>query len=123
MIPDLRRLGSRSALMPHGELTADGHYQLIQRSSTIPSEHLAFNYPRLESRLDFLSRSEIEELVEGLPNVSMVRNADKPLDQEIRARENGTPLWRWCLILALLALLGETVFLKAHKTNKTDKTH
>ena len=123
MIPDLRRLGSRSALMLHGELTADGHYQLIQRSSTIPSEHLAFNYPRLESRLDFLSRSEIEELVEDLPNVSMVRNAAKPLDQEIRARENGTPLWRWCLILALLALLGETVFLKAHKAHKTDKTH
>ena len=26
-------------------------------------------------------------------------------------------------LLALLALLGETVFLKAHKAHKTDKTH
>lgn len=116
IIPDLRRSGNRSALMLHGELPADGIYHLTQSSSV---EHLAFNYPRLESHLDFLSRGEIEDLIDELPNVSMVRNAAKPLDKEIRARESGNPLWRWCLLLALLALAGETVALKADKSHKT----
>ena len=105
-LPDIRRLGGRSALMLHGELTADGHYLLAD------SEHLAFNYPRKESRLDFLSRGEIEELIEGYPGVTLVRNAVKPLDQEIRSRDSGTPLWRWCILLALAALLAETLLLK-----------
>ena len=106
IFPDLRRFGSRSALMLHGELTGDGLCLLGE------SEHLAFNYPRLESQLDFLSRGEIEEMIEDIPNVSLVRNAAKPLDQEIRARESGTPLWRWCVVLALLALAGETILLR-----------
>jgi len=106
VIPDLHRLGSRSALMLHGELTGDGLYLLGE------SEHLAFNYPRFESQLDFLSHGEIEEMIDDLPNVSLVRNAAKPLDQEIRARESGTPLWRWCVVLALLALAGETLLLR-----------
>lgn len=105
MIPDLRRLGNRSALLMHGELKADGIYLLGD------DEHLAFNYPRQESQLDFLSRGEIEESLEGRQGYTLVRNAAKPLDQEIRSRESGTPLWRWCLMIALAALLTETILL------------
>lgn len=106
MIPDLRRLGNRSALLMHGELKADGIYLLGD------DEHLAFNYPRQESQLDFLSRGEIEESLEGRQGYTLVRNAAKPLDQEIRSRESGTPLWRWCLMIALAALLTETILLR-----------
>lgn len=106
MIPDLRRLGNRSALLMHGELKADGIYLLGD------DEHLAFNYPRQESQLDFLSRGEIEESLEGRLGYTLVRNAAKPLDQEIRSRESGTPLWRWCLMIALAALLTETILLR-----------
>lgn len=106
LLPDIRRAGNRSVMMLHGELSADGHYLLGD------DEHLAFNYPRLESQLDFLSRGEIEELVDGRENILLVRNAAKPLDQEISAREGGTSLWRWCLMLALAALAGEILLLK-----------
>ena len=84
-------------------------------------EHLAFNHPRLESQLDFLSRSDIEGLLDGRPGYSLVRNAAKPLDQEIRSREGGTPLWHWCILLALAALLAETLLLKI--TRKTAPRH
>ena len=113
-LPDLRRLGNRSALVLHGELSADGIYLLGDK------EHLAFNHPRLESQLDFLSRSDIEELLDGRTGYSLVRNAAKPLDQEIRSREGGTPLWHWCILLALAALLAETLLLKIHgKTSES----
>lgn len=113
ILPNLRRIGLRSVLLLHGELSADGIYRLGD------DELLAFNYPRQESQLEFLSRNDIEEMIDDCPNVSLVRNAAKPLDQEIRARENGTPLWRWCLLLALAALAGETVLLlsKARKVH------
>ncbi|MBR1549402.1 MAG: BatA and WFA domain-containing protein [Bacteroidales bacterium] len=112
-LPDLRRLGNRSALLLHGELAADGIYLLGD------SEHLAFNHPRLESQLDFLSRGEIEDLLDGRPGYSLVRNAAKPLDQEIRSRDGGTPLWHWCILLALAALLAETLLLVISKRHTT----
>ena len=106
ILPDIRRHGNRNILLPHGELNVDGIYFLGD------NEHLAFNYSRQESQLDFLSRGDIEDMIDDLPNVTLVRNAAKPLDQEIRARESGTPLWRWCVVLALLSLAGETILLR-----------
>jgi len=109
LLPDLRRIGNRSALLLHGELTDDGIYLLGNE------EHLAFNHPRLESDLDFLTQSEIENLLDDRPGYSLVHNTAKPLDQEIRSREGGTPLWHWCILLALTALLAETLLLKIHR--------
>lgn len=105
-LPDLRRIGGRSAMIPHGELTADGTYRLGN------DEMLAFNYSRQESQLQFLSRSDIEEALDGREGYTLVRNAAKPLDQEIRSREGGKPLWRWCLLLSLAALLTEILLLR-----------
>ena len=107
-LPDIRRIGNRSVMVPHGELTEAGIYLL-------GDEHLAFNYDRHESTLEYLTRSEIETMVKDLANYSVVRNAAKPLDEEIRSREGGTPLWRWCVLLALVALAAETLFLKTRK--------
>ncbi len=106
VLPDLRRVGGRTALLLHGELSEAGHYRLAD-------EHLAFNYNRLESQLAFHSRSDFEDLVKDLPGYSVIRNANKPLDEELRARDSGTPLWRWCLLLALAALLTEILLLKS----------
>ena len=122
-IPDIRRIGSRSALIPHGEFAKAGIYQLTQPLShsatqSPPSEHLAFNYNRLESQLTFYNRSDLDDMVDDLDGVSVMRNSAKPLDQEIRARRNGTPLWRWCLLLALATLLGETILLNLGKPRK-----
>jgi len=109
LLPDLRRIGNRSVLLLHGELTDDGIYLLGNE------EHLAFNHPRPESDLDFLTQSEIENLLDDRPGYSLVRNTAKPLDQEIRSREGGDPLWHWCILLALTALLAETLLLKIHR--------
>lgn len=111
ILPDLRRIGSRSALILHDELSEAGIYSLAD-------EHLAFNYSRLESQLDFLTRADLESRLDGREGYSVVRNAAKPLDQEIRARRNGTPLWHWCVLLALAALLAETLLLTLGKPRK-----
>lgn len=100
-IPDIRQLGQRQVLVPHSDMRLAGHYMLRD-------EHLAFNYDRRESELVFMSRDEVA----AQSSFDVVRNVDKPLDQEIRSRSEGHPLWRWCIVLALVALAVEVLLLK-----------
>ena len=108
IIPDLRRYGGRQMMVLHGELTEAGIYRLAD-------EHLAFNYGRRESQLTFLTPSEISSAVEDLDGYSMLQPTERPLDQVIRDREGGHRLWRWCLILALVALGAEVALLRLKK--------
>lgn len=105
IIPDIRRIGNRQMLVPHDELTAAGNYRLAD-------EHLAFNYPRRESELRYLTRDAIASAVEGRAEYSVVRHSAKPIGDELRASDDGRQLWRLCVWLALLALAAETVLLK-----------
>ena len=105
LIPDLRRSGGRSLLIPHGDIIQAGHYCLAE-------EHLAFNYSRLESDLSFFSPQEVSDRIDGLEGYSFVRNAVRPLDQELRSRSSGTSLWRWCILVALVALAIEIILIK-----------
>ena len=105
VIPDIRKLGSRQVLVPHGDMTVAGIYRLAD-------EHIAFNFPRRESVMDFLSGDEVAEAVEGKVGYSIVKNSSKPLGDELRNRDGGRRLWQLCLVLALLALAAETALLK-----------
>ena len=109
-IPDIRRSGSHSLIYPHGEIVQAGNYIL----SPQPLEGLAFNYSRQESDLACLSRSDIKRLVNeaDLSSYRLSPPAAKSMTDYIRSRNQGTPLWRWCILLALLALLAETLLIR-----------
>mgnify|MGYP002853881872 CR=1 FL=1 len=108
ILPDVRLAGGRRQLVLHGELTHDGIY-------TLGEEHLAFNYPRRESQMQFLERAEIAKAIEGRSGFSLVRSAEKPITDELKARDGGRQLWRLCLVMALVALAMETVLLKLRR--------
>lgn len=108
IIPDIRKVGNRQILMTHGDLGMAGVYSLAD-------EHLAFNYPRRESVMDFMERAEVAEAIEDKAGYTMVKNADKPLGDELRERDGGRRLWRLCLVLALLSLAAETIVLRTGK--------
>ncbi len=103
--PDLRRMGNRQVMVPHGELSKAGIYRL-------GDEHLAFNYPRRESELRYYSREEVAAAVAGRENYNVVHNSRKPIADELRARDKGHSLWRLFVLLALAALAVETILLK-----------
>lgn len=105
-LPDLRRVGDRYMMVPHGELTEAGIY-------TLEAEHLAFNHPRRESVMVFLSTDEVADAIENLEGFSVVTNARRHLGDTLRAREGGRSLWWLFILLALAALAAETVILKA----------
>ena len=105
VLPDIRRVGSRSVMVPHGEASTAGIYR-------IADEHLAFNFDRRESQLDFLTRGDVEKAFAGLEGYKVVRNSAKPLDRQLIDSAGGISLWRWCILLALLALMGEILLIK-----------
>ena len=109
-IPDIRRMASRYCIIPHGEITEAGNYLLTPE----PVEGLAFNYSRQESNLSCFSRNELKQAVRdaGLTHCRIVPKAEKSMTQYIRQRSQGTPLWRWCIVLALLFLLAEILLIR-----------
>ena len=120
LLPDIRRVGNRSAMIPHGELSLAGHYRLAG-TNPASEEYLAFNFDRNESQLSFFTPQQVDSAFDGREGYSVVRNASKPLDREIRARRNGTPLWHWFIFAALASLLAETLLLKVPKAFKNIK--
>ena len=71
----------------------------------------------------FYSRNDVSQQVKNyhLHGCDVVKNATKPLDDYIRSRSEGTPLWRWCVLLALLMLLAETLLLRLPQRRKPSK--
>ncbi len=126
VIPELRHVANRTLLLLHGQLPHAGHYRLTHnpepstlnaQSSTLNSEtHLAFNYDRRESEMTFPDPSE---LTTHNPQLSTL-NPKHPLQQAIRTRATGTPLWRHTLILALLALAAEALLVRKPQTQKSE---
>ena len=115
MIPDLRVMADRTYLIPHNDILLAGPYGLFNEGRLV--EGLAFNYSRNESQMEFFSKGDIASAMKDyqLGNNEVVRNADKPLDNLIRQRNEGTPLWRWCIVLSLLFLLAEILLIRLMK--------
>ncbi len=115
-IPDIRRIGSRNYIFPHGEIETSGNYLL----SPAPFESLSFNYSREESELDCLSAADIRQAIRdgSLANCTMTPSASKSMTDYIRSRNQGTPLWRWCIGLALLALLAEIILIRRSRSSQ-----
>lgn len=117
-IPDLRRIGSQWCLLPHGEVTMAGNYRLVPPAATqLPSEGLSFNYSRCESDFTCWSAKELSQAIQqaGLPNCQVMLHARQSVEDYVRQRTQGTPLWRMCLVLALAALAAETLLLTLPK--------
>lgn len=112
LIPDLRPEHDFTLLYPHNQVHTAGCY-LLRQGSKVLCAH-AFNYDRNESRMEFLTPSEVQKGVKDnhLETYSVIRHAQKPLDQLIRAQQDARPLWRWCLLLCLLFLALETALIR-----------
>lgn len=123
-IPDIRRSGNNSMLIPHATIKEAGNYILVQGGKE--TEGLSFNYSRLESQMDFFDRDAVTKQLKdyNLNTYSVVRNADKPLDTYIKEQTEGRRLWRWCLAASLLMLLAEIALIRLplRKNRKKSQT-
>lgn len=121
IIPGIHR-GGGETLLDVPLLPTAGNYELLMDDQ--PFQGLAFNYGREESQMRFYNRSDIQHMIDdyNLSSCSVVANSEKPLDEYIRSRNNGTTLWKWCLAAALLFLAAETVILVLGRPRNPSKS-
>lgn len=112
-IPQQRIVASKLFLTLQDESLDAGYYDLFLQPDTILAK-FAFNYDRRESDLRYFS---VDELEQQLPkNVNVVGgNALADLTDVIAERSTGILLWKWFVVLALLALGAEVLLLRFWK--------
>lgn len=112
-IPQQRIVASKVYLTLQNESLEAGYYDLFLQPDTILAK-FAFNYDRRESDLRYYSIDELEQQLP--PNVNVIGgSALASLTDVIAERSTGILLWKWFVLLALLALGAETLLLRFWK--------
>ncbi len=113
-IPEQRVVGSRVRVMLNNQIQEAGFYNLYLDEEEV-LEKYAFNYDRKESVLEYLSSEELTAL--GTKGFTLLKDqSDKNFTDLIGSRSNGTQLWKYCIILALIFLAIEILLLRFWKT-------
>lgn len=109
-VPGVRMAGGELSLAIPEEIPADGVYDIMVPGGQ-PIGKIALNFDRRESGQQFYTADELKSF--GLTVPDDVARAD--LGNWVGEKERGLLLWRWCVILALLFLLTETLLLRLWK--------
>jgi hypothetical protein len=115
MIPEYRNISGKGYLFVKDQISEAGNYNLKLGNELIAGA--SFNYPRKESKLDYVSASRIEEQLNnfGISNVVLLQSTGDSLKSGLLELETGKKLWKRFLIFALLFVLVEVALLKFWK--------
>ncbi len=112
-IPEQTAVGPKVVLGVYDQVKESGFYDLFLEEEKTLAKY-AFNYDRKESQLDYFNEDDLKARVGDQINV-LTSNADTDYEQLIGQRSQGIPLWRWCVIAALVFLLIEGLLLRFWK--------
>lgn len=107
-IPSQVNLGNRIILSDNDQVRESGIYTLSRDEDLI--KKLAYNYNRKESDLAISDMANLD-----LPANVISENLTADFTSVISEKDKGVVLWRWCLILALIFFLVETLLLRFWK--------
>lgn len=113
-IPQQRIVASKVFLSVQNQVLEAGYYNLFLNADSTLAK-FAFNYDRRESNLAYFNADQLKE--KAGPNVSVLTgNAAANFEEVVSDRSKGVVLWKWCVIIALLALAAEVLLLRFWKT-------
>jgi hypothetical protein len=113
-IPEQRVMGSRVVLGLNNQITTAGFYDLYLKKEENLDKY-GFNYDRKESYLAFYDQEELANLVGEQVNI-IEGNNSASFAEIISTQNQGTPLWKYCLLAVLFFLAAETGLLRLWKT-------
>jgi hypothetical protein len=115
LIPAYQIADGRISLYTKSDLNQAGLYDLSLADSTITS--IGFNHPRQESALDSYEGKELSEIIDsrGVKNLTIFDSSSEKLVKDIQQNISGQELWKFCLLLALVFFLLESVILRFFK--------
>ena len=115
MIPEHRTLDGKTQVFVRNQITEAGNYQILQGDSVLAV--VSFNYNRKESSSNFFGEDEVLESLEkaGWTTAHVLDGSMKELKQEVSQLDEGRPLWKIFLVLALLFLAIEIALIRLMK--------
>ncbi|HPS62999.1 MAG TPA: hypothetical protein PLK82_08055, partial [Bacteroidales bacterium] len=115
VIPEIKTFGSSVTLLPHDQIREAGLYPIVAGTRTVTG--VAFNFDRRESDLKCYSVSELDRQVSrmNLKDIHILKEKKRPLSAEIREIRQGTPLWKWFILLVLFFLACEIALIRLLK--------
>jgi hypothetical protein len=117
IIPAHRVLPEGIQVSAGDQIPASGNYELKKGNELVAV--VAYNYNRKESDLKYLSADELTQLSNGahLAGVQLYKANVNDLTKTLNQQAEGIPLWKYCVLLALLFLLIEILLLRFWKTS------
>ncbi|MDC0231190.1 BatA domain-containing protein [Aureispira] len=112
-IPEQRTMGSRIMLGMNNQIHNAGFYNLYLNKGENLNK-FGYNYDRKESYLFFYNTDELSNI---LGDKVTILEGTKSHDfvEIISSKHQGTILWKWCLVVALIFLAIETALLRLWK--------
>ncbi|MEE4178189.1 MAG: BatA domain-containing protein [Bacteroides sp.] len=115
VIPEQRRAGSSLQLFVRDQVNQADNYALWNGETLVRG--LSFNYDRRESVSEVYSGEELKALLQdqGISQAQVIETSESGLGKALEQASLGRQLWKLFLLLALAALLAETLLLRFMK--------
>ena len=115
-IPDLRQNDNVSQLYVADQIRQIGNYQLLKNDSLLSI--LSFNDAGPESDLNYASDRVIKAKFPG-QQIDIITPKPGSMQGAVQSINQGTSLWKLCIILALLFLAAEILLIRFYKQSHT----
>ncbi len=94
---------------PMNQIETAGNYIITQVGNPVCG--LSYNYDRQESNPEFYTAEELQDYCGNVPKFSFIQT-NKDITLEIKEIENGKPLWRIALLLAIVCVIAEVILIR-----------
>ena len=121
VIPDITQQNGKTLLYVADQIKKSGFYKVKKTDSTLAV--VAFNQDRGESNTNYDTKTELQERFGLGSNLRVISAKTDSISSAIAEKNNGTELWKLCLILSLVFIATEILlvrFLNSTK-NKIDE--
>ena len=115
VIPTVTHKAGKQLLNPHGQITENGIYSIINNKQLI--DMIAFNYNSSEGNILALTNDEIEDFISknNIQNTTIISTATLALKQIIKEQEIGKEYWKIAILISLLFFAFEILLIKSIK--------
>lgn len=114
-IPPQIKGNSEIILLPGNQLNNDGFYDIIFKGNIFNT--VSFNYNRQESLANYFLPEEIKNIFEekGIKTELFNGNNNETLSNQLKQSEQGKPIWKYFILLALFFIAAEIALIRLLK--------
>lgn len=115
IIPEIRNANGKTLLYVADQVKKAGFYDLKKGDSTLAV--IAFNDNRSESDMHYATQEDLEKLFDQ-QSFTFLDSNSASLTSTVIAKNNGTELWKLCLILTLIFIAIEILLIRFYSIHK-----